>query len=105
MELAAAVLEDGENSRVVAEVIGFVGSDHGGEAVEDGVVHVEDAGFLGELGTVPVVVRRENGRHGSAIDAENEGLRGGKGDEERRREKEEKERENRGGDLERLDRC
>lgn len=43
MELAAAVLEDGENSRVVAEVIGFVGSDHGGEAVEDGVVHVEDA--------------------------------------------------------------
>lgn len=60
---------------------------------------------MGELGTVPVVVRRENRRHGSAIDAENEGFRGGKGDEERRREKEEKERENRGshwGGVERV---
>lgn len=92
MKLTTPVFENSENRWVVTEVICFVGSNHGGETMEDGVVDMEDARFFGELGAVPVVVRRENRRHRTTIDAENESLRGlgsGEGD-ERRREEEKK---------------
>lgn len=46
-----------------------------GEAVKNGIVHVADGGFLGELGNVPVVVRGEHRGFGLRIDAEDESLR------------------------------
>ena len=55
MELAAAVFEDGEDGGVLAYGRDLLVREHRGEAVENGVVYVEDAGFLGELGGVPVI--------------------------------------------------
>ncbi|KAF7810788.1 hypothetical protein G2W53_031764 [Senna tora] len=50
------------------------------EAMEDIVVNMKNASGFGELGGVPVVVGRENGRLGIGMDSEDEGLgRGGSG--------------------------
>ncbi|KAF7801621.1 uncharacterized protein G2W53_040732 [Senna tora] len=60
VKLTATVLEDGEDRRVLADGIGFILGEQSREAMEDSVVHVEDAGWFGELGGVPVVVGGEN---------------------------------------------
>ncbi|TKY67672.1 hypothetical protein E2542_SST10567 [Spatholobus suberectus] len=74
VELAAAVFEDGQHGGVPAYGRDLLAREHRGEAAENGVVHVEDAGFLGELGGVPVVVGGEHGGLGLGIHAEDEGL-------------------------------
>ena len=38
--------------------------------MENGVVHVEDGGLVGELGGVPVVVGREDRRLSESVDSE-----------------------------------
>ena len=38
--------------------------------MENGVVHVEDCGLVGELGGVPVVVGREDRRLSESVDSE-----------------------------------
>ncbi|KAG2397986.1 uncharacterized protein HKW66_Vig0137780 [Vigna angularis] len=60
VELAATVFEDSEDGRVVAYGGYLLGREKGGEAVENGVVYVEDVSLLGELGGIPVVV---SGKH------------------------------------------
>lgn len=42
--------------------------------MENGVVHVENSEWIGELGGVPVVVGGENGRLGVRIHSEDVGL-------------------------------
>lgn len=75
MELTAAVLEDGEHGGVAAEGSNLLVGEQRGEAMENGVVEMEDAGWLGELSGVPVVVGGEDGRLGFMIDPEDERLR------------------------------
>jgi len=60
MELAATVFEDSEDRGVVAYGGYLLGSEKGGEAVENGVVYMEDVGLLGELRGVPVIVSGEH---------------------------------------------
>lgn len=38
--------------------------------MENGVVYVEDGGWVGELGGVPVVVSWEDGRFSESVDSE-----------------------------------
>jgi len=60
VKVAAAVLEDGEDGGVLAERSDLLVGENCGEAVENGVVEMEDAGWVCELGGVPVVVCGEN---------------------------------------------
>lgn len=60
VELAAPILEDSEDGRVVAYGGYLLGREKGGEAVKNGVVYVEDVGLFGELGGIPVVVCRKH---------------------------------------------
>lgn len=45
-----------------------------GEAMEDGVVYVEDLRWVCELRCVPVIMGRENRRLGVSVYSEKEGL-------------------------------
>lgn len=60
VELPATVLEDGEDRGVLAYCGGFVGGQSGREAMKNVFVNMEDAGCIGELRGVPVVVGVEN---------------------------------------------
>ena len=48
--------------------------EHCGDAVENGVVYVEDVGFFDELRGVPMVVSGEHGGLGLGIHTKDEGL-------------------------------
>lgn len=58
---------------MLPEGVRFVWGESGGEAMEDGIVDVEDAGCIGELGCIPVVVSRENRGFGVRINSKDEG--------------------------------
>ena len=62
MEFTAFVLEDSEDGRVATEGADLVGTENGGEAMENGVVCVENLRWVGEFACVPVVVGWENRR-------------------------------------------
>lgn len=98
MKVPTTILKDSEHRGVVAYGIQLLLREQSREAMENGVVDVEDASGLGELGGVPVVVGGENGGLGLGIDAEDEGLGRvcrGKGRTLREEEEEEEEEEER----------
>lgn len=69
MELAAAVLDNSEDGGVFSEGGGLVGGESGREAMEDGVVSVEDLERSGdEFGGVPVEMSWKNRRLGLRVD-------------------------------------
>jgi len=72
VKVAAAVLEDSEDGGVVGERRDLLVAEQCGEAVENGVVEVDNASWVDELGGVPVVVCGENGGFGMGIDSEDE---------------------------------
>ncbi|KAJ1411682.1 hypothetical protein SESBI_20999 [Sesbania bispinosa] len=74
VKLAAMILEDGEDGGVLAEGSNLLLGEKRREAVENGVVEMEDTGWFGELRGVPVVVSGEDGRLGFRINPEDEGF-------------------------------
>lgn len=68
----ATVLEDGEHGGVLAERGNLLVGEHSREALENGVVEMEDASGFSELRCVPVVVGREDRGLGLVINPENE---------------------------------
>lgn len=62
MKRTATVLEDGEHGGVLAERSNLLVGEHSREAMENGVVEMEDASGFSELRCVPVVVGREDRR-------------------------------------------
>jgi hypothetical protein len=97
VKLSTSVFENSKNCWVVTEIICFIWSNNGGETMEDCVVNMDDSRFFGELGAIPMVVRRENRRHRSTIDTENESLRGLRSCERDKRKREEEKKNDGGG--------
>lgn len=77
MKVANLFRDDSNDVGESLEALGFGGGKLGGEAMENGVVSVDDAAGscgLGKGGVVPVPMSRENGGFCIVVNFDNEGF-------------------------------